>query len=100
MSIWLQRGAIASITCLDERRLKVACGASSPVPITTTNLVASFSCSRISAGTATVTLPGEISASNSRLSLPTLSFAFSVPPGGKPASDVVRNRKPQRCSAQ
>ena len=31
MSIWLQRGAIASITSLDERRLKVACGASSPV---------------------------------------------------------------------
>ena len=83
MSIWLQRGAIASITSLDERRLNVALGASSPVPISTTSLVASFSCSRISPGTATFTAPGEISASSSRLSVPTLSFAFSVPPGSR-----------------
>ena len=100
MSIWLQRGAIASITSFDERRLNVALGASSAVPISTTSLVASFSCSNISTGTATFTAPGETSASSSRLSLPTLSFAFSALPGSKPASGAVRNRKAQRCSAQ
>ena len=68
MSIWLQRGAIASITSFDERRLNVALGASSPVPISTTSLVASFSCSKISPGMAIFTAPGETSASSSRLS--------------------------------
>ena len=65
------------MTSFDERRLNVAFGASSAVPIWMPSLVASFSGGRISPGTAILIAPGEIAASASKMSLPTLILAFS-----------------------